>query len=192
MPTSPFSELLRRLKDDPEAALDGLFRRYADRLARLVRGRVEARFRAGVGASDVVQEALFSFFRRQSERPFELASEEALWGLLAQITLFKCGKMVRALAARKRGGGQVLPLGASDGWDVADEEPTPEEALICEETVAALLGGLRGLEQDICRLRLEGLSGQEIAERLNLTEETVSRKLRKVKDRLVELVDAAS
>jgi RNA polymerase sigma factor (sigma-70 family) len=191
--SSSFANLLQRLRDDPESALPPVFDRYAERLIRLARSRIAARLRAGVSASDVVQEALFSFFRRQRERPFELHNEEALWGLLAKITLFKCGKMVQALTAQKRGGGKVLPLeptaDSDANWDVADQEPTPEEALILEETVAELLRRLGDTEQQVCRLCLEGYTGREIAERLDLTEETVSRKLRKVKDCLLQLAD---
>jgi RNA polymerase sigma factor (sigma-70 family) len=187
-----FSGLVRRLQAGSESAAAEVFRRYAERLADLARGRIEGRLRGRLSASDVVQEALHSFFRRQRERPFDLDGEGALWGLLARITLNKYDKMRRALTTRKRDPGPLLPLqpegpSASD-WEVADDGPTPEEAALLEETLAELLGGLDGLSQRICRLRLEGHSVREIAAQVNLTEETVSRKLHKVKARLSELL----
>ena len=55
------------------------------------------------------------------------------------------------------------------------------------ETVAELYQGLKENERAICELRLQGYQGREIAAELNLTEETVSRKLARIKDRLQRL-----
>ena len=40
----------------------------------------------GLSGSDVAQEVLKSFFRRQTQEAFDLESEHALWGLLADAS----------------------------------------------------------------------------------------------------------
>src|SRR5438876_898216 len=92
-----FSQMLQELEAGSESVAAEVFHRYAGRLAALVRGRLDARQQGAVSASDVVQEALKSFFHQQRRQPYDLDGEEALWGLLARMTLYKCGKMQRAL-----------------------------------------------------------------------------------------------
>lgn len=190
-----FSQMLGQLQVGSEAAAAAVFRRYADRLVGLVRRRLNARTQVGFSASDVVQEAMKSFFRRQRERPFDLDNEDALWGLLARLTLYKCGKMQRAVLTQKRGGGRVLSLSPEDSaataWEVVDEEPTPEEASLCEDLLAQLLDGLGEVERRICQLRLEGHKIEEIASDIDLTQTTVNRKMREIRQRLLELCEAS-
>jgi RNA polymerase sigma factor (sigma-70 family) len=190
----PFAELRRRLEaGDPEAAAE-VFRLYAHRLLALARKELDGRCRAMLSGSDVAQEVLNSFFRRQTHDPYDLASESALWSLLAEITLRKCGKWNRHFAARKRDAGPILSLQAADDsdavWDVRDAAPTPEDAVVLAETVTELYRGLKTNERAICELRLQNYQVREIAARLNLTEETVSRKLGRIKEKLQRLCTA--
>jgi RNA polymerase sigma factor (sigma-70 family) len=186
-----FAALMGRLEaGDPVAAAE-VFRLYAHRLIALARKELDSRCRAMLSGSDVAQEALNSFFRRQARDPFDVESEGALWGLLAEITLRKCGKWNQHFAARKRGAGPALSLDAADegggGWQVADGGPTPQDAALLAELVAELSRGLKENERAICELRLQNYQVREIAARLNLTEETVSRKLGRIKDKLKRL-----
>jgi len=189
-----FIDLMRRLEAGNQEAAAEVFQLYAHRLIALARKQLDARFRAVLSGSDVAQEVLNSFFRRQAQDPYDVESESVLWGLLAEIALRKCGKWNRHFAARKRGGGRSLSLqiGDDDGaaWDVADSGPTPADAAVLAETVAELYQGLKENEHAICELRLQNYQVREIAARLNLTEETVSRKLRRIKDKLQRLCAA--
>src|SRR5262245_55552037 len=104
---SSFADMLQQLQAGDEAVAAQVFHRYAVRLAALVRGRLAKGTCGAFSASDVVQEAMKSFFRQQREQPDDIENEDALWGLLAKMTLYKCGKMRRALMAQKRGGKMI-------------------------------------------------------------------------------------
>jgi RNA polymerase sigma factor (sigma-70 family) len=189
-----FLELMHRLEaGDPDAAAE-LFRLYVHRLRALAQKKLDAGCRVMLSGSDVAQEVLNSFFRRQARHPYDLDSPDALWGLLAEITLHKCGKWNRYFASRKRGGVPTVSLNPADdsdaGWQVCDSAPTPDDALVFAETLAELYRGLKVHERAICELRLQGYKNREIADQLNLTEETVSRKLSRVKARLQRLCAA--
>jgi RNA polymerase sigma factor (sigma-70 family) len=187
----PFADLLRRLEAGNQDAAAEVFRLYAHRLIALARKHLDARCRVMLSGSDVAQEVLNSFFRRQAQDPFDVETDSALWGLLAEITLRKCGKWNRHFATRKRGAVPTLSLqnteASDDAWDVADGGPTPDDAALLAEMVAELYRGLKDNERTICELRLQGYQVREIAERVNLTEETVSRKLARIKTRLHRL-----
>jgi RNA polymerase sigma factor (sigma-70 family) len=188
---SGFSEMRRRLEAGSESVAAEVVARFAGRLAALVRGRLAPQLRGALSASDVVQEALHSFFRQERERPFALAGEEGLWSLLVRITLNKQSKMVRDLTRLKRGEGKVGPL-PEEGSEAlpADDGPTPEEAAVCADAVRRLLEGLGETDQALCLLLLDGCSGREVAARLNVTEVTVSRKRARLKERLRRLLEA--
>jgi DNA-directed RNA polymerase specialized sigma24 family protein len=184
---------MRRLEAGDGEAAAVVFRLFAHRLIALARKQLDDRYRALLSGSDIALEVLNSFFRRQTDNPFDVDSADALWGLLAEITFRKCGKWNRHFATRKRGANRTISLDAVDDSDasgqVPDGGPTPADAAILAETAAALYQGLKPNERAICELRLQGYRGHEIAAQLNLTEATVSRKLARIKNRLQQLCE---
>jgi RNA polymerase sigma factor (sigma-70 family) len=188
-----FAELMRRLEAGDEDAASEVFRLYARRLIGLARAQIESRFRGVLSGSDVAQEVLNSFFRRQAAEPFDVDNEDALWGLLAEITFRKCNRWNRRLSARKRGGRlaswQATDLSDAE-WQAIDSAPRPDDAAVLTDTLAELYGGLKEQECRICELRLQNYKVREIAAQVNLTEETVSRKLGRIKDKLQRLCAA--
>src|SRR5262245_8865186 len=128
MPAPSFHDLIGRLHTGTESATAEVYRRYAGRLVELIRRRLDARFQGVLSASDVVQEALASLFRRQREQPFDLDGEEALWGLLVSIALNKHGNLRAKLKRGKRYPGRVLSLDrtpAPGAWEAPTGGPTP-------------------------------------------------------------------
>jgi RNA polymerase sigma-70 factor (ECF subfamily) len=190
-PDDSFAGLIRRLEaGDPEAAAV-VFDRYVRRLIGLARRQLDARLRTKVDEEDVAQSVFRSFFRRQAADPFDIASEDALWALLAEITMRKCGRWNRHFLAGKRSVGREAPPPAPDD-SIVDEpidagEPSPADVAILAETVEELLRGLDERERLICEMRLHGYQVQEIAARAGCTERTVLRKLKHVKSRLERL-----
>jgi RNA polymerase sigma factor (sigma-70 family) len=187
---SSFAELVRGLEaGDPDAAAR-LYQRYACRLIGLARRQLSERLRAKVGAEDVVQSVFRTFFRRAADCTFDLGNEDALWALLAEITLRKCGRWHRHFAARKRHGElAAVPAGGDEaGEEPADpREPSPADAVVLLDLVEELFRGLDPRERLVGEMRLQGHAIAEIAQRAGCTEATVFRKLGVIKRRLRRL-----
>jgi RNA polymerase sigma-70 factor (ECF subfamily) len=188
-----FDAVIGRLRaGDPGAAVE-VFDRFAGRLIALARSRLGARLRAKVDPEDILQSVYKSFLRRYAGGGQELtvAGWDDLWGLLAVITLRKCGhKVARFLAACRDVRREVPappPDGAADGWEVIARDPTPSEAAILAETVEGLLRGLEGRDRDIVTLALQGHTTAEISAQLRRPPRAVYRVLDQVRKRLRRL-----
>jgi RNA polymerase sigma-70 factor (ECF subfamily) len=184
-----FAELMARLRCGDEEAADRVFRRFAQRLIALARKRLNAKVRQKVDAEDVVQSVYRSFFRRQAKGQFDLDGWDGLWGLLARITLCKCGHHVQHFCAarrdvRREAGEDAGPDASNAGWEALAREPTPPEAVMLAEAVEGLMRDLEGRDRDIVAEALQGYTAGEICARLARPERTVYRVLARVKKRL--------
>ena len=176
-----------RAGDDVAARL--LWERYFDGLVRLARERLGATPRAAADEEDVALSAFHSLCTGAARGHFaRLDSRDDLWRLLVTITVRKALDQMRRQRRLKRGGGQVLGEAALVGAEadsrgggmdrLAGNEPTPELVAILEEECRLRLAGLRDETlRRIARLRMEGHTRKEIAERLGCNRRTVERKL---------------
>jgi RNA polymerase sigma-70 factor (ECF subfamily) len=193
-----FDELMARLRAGDEDAAAHVFRRFAGRLVALARTRLDAAVRRKVGAEDVMQSVYRSFFRRHAEGQFdhfELDGWDGLWGLLARITLRKCGRRIEHFRAacrdvRREAAGEPSSDCAGGGWAALAREPTPPEAAMLAEAVEGLMASLEGRNRDIVSLALQGYTAAEISAQLRRPERTVYLVLGRVKDRLKRMQDA--
>jgi RNA polymerase sigma-70 factor (ECF subfamily) len=188
-PGESFAALMRRLEEGDAEAAALVYDRYARRLVGLAHRELTARARGPVGPDDVVQSVFRTFFRRAADHQFDLDGEDALWALLAEITLRRCGRWSRHFAARKRGGRRPPPTGDALAEEPPDErEPSPQDAVALLDLVERLLRGLGEREAQICEMRLQGYEVAEIAERTGCSVATVFRKLDLIKGRLRRLL----
>ena len=176
-----------RAGDDVAARL--LWERYFDGLVRLARERLGATPRAAADEEDVALSAFHSLCTGAARGHFaRLGSRDELWRLLVTITVRKALDQMRCQRRLKRGGGQVLGEAALVGEEadsrgggmdqLEGNEPTPELVAILEEECRLRLAGLRDETlRRIARLRMEGYTCKEIAERLGCNRRTVERKL---------------
>ena len=185
-----FEELLRRLRagDDTAAAL--VFERFARRLLGLARTRLGKAIRQKVDAEDVLQSVFKSFFHRHADGQYVVANWDSLWGILAVITLRKCGRQVRHFrAARRDIRREESPPAAArkeqiTQWQALTREPTPEEVAQFLELVEGLMRGLDNRERQMLVLHLQGYTAPEISAQVGRTERTVHRLLAMVRQRL--------
>jgi DNA-directed RNA polymerase specialized sigma24 family protein len=121
-----------------------------------------------------------------------LDDRDDLWRLLATLTARKALNQAQHQRCQKRGGGRVRDEGALHGPDassggldhVAGPMPTPEFAAMMVEECTRLLGVLGDEStRQVALLRMEGYSGEEIAERLGCNRRTVTRRLELIRQK---------
>jgi RNA polymerase sigma factor (sigma-70 family) len=181
-----------RVKTGDERATRKLWDRYYRRLVRLAASRLPRRARRDSDEEDAALSAFGSFCQRAARDQFpRLSDRDDLWRLLAVITLRKVTGVYRRQATLKRGGGIVM--GESALLERSDEgeeglalilgpDPSPEVAAQVAEEYARLMEALREETlRVVARMKMEGYSAGEIAERLGVSSRTVDRKLKLIR-----------
>ncbi len=184
------SQWIGQLKaGDPEAA-QPLWERYFDRLVRLARQKLASSRRRGADEDeeDAALSAFDSFCAGAARGRFPLLGDrDDLWRLLVVITARKAGAQAQRRRAQKRGG-DLLRIDTVQSPEAEDDrllldqlagsEPSPEFAVMVAESYERLLDQLD--DEDLRRVaiwRLEGLTNDEIADRLGCARRTVARRL---------------
>jgi RNA polymerase sigma-70 factor (ECF subfamily) len=178
---NPTPDLVAGLGAGDPAAQAAVFRRYADRLARLAEGRLHRRLAGRVDPEDVTQSAFRTFFRRAAGGQFRIDSSAQLWGLLARITLRKArGEARRHLAGKRDAAAEA---GDAPLTGAAARDPDPADAAELVDEIAGLLRGLPDVYGDILGRRLQGESVADLAAALGVSRQTVYRALELLADR---------
>jgi RNA polymerase sigma factor (sigma-70 family) len=181
------------LKEGDTAAAQPLWERYHRRLVGLAREKLRADRRRAADEDDIVQSAFHSFFQGVSRGRFpRLDDRDNLWRLLVVITARKVCDQIAHDHARRRGGGTVQGESrmSSLGDDrevvaieqVVGDEPTPEFAAQVAEEYQRLLDRLGDDSlREVAVWKMEGLTADEIADRLDCSRRTVARKLETIR-----------
>ena len=174
--------LLERLRaGDPEVSADAtarLWARYFGALMELARKRLPGTARRAADEEDIALSALDSFCRGEAAGRFpDLGDRDALWRLLATITLRKVRDAIEYEGRSKRGAGR-----AGDPAVVLDElrarEPSPEMAAQLADLLRHLIDRLGDeVMRRLAELKLQGHTEEEMAAELSVSPRTVRRKL---------------
>ncbi len=125
---------------------------------------------------DVVQQVLIKLYLRAGQ----FDPKRSFWGWLYRIARNEYIDTLRRIRPGEIGVGQVgQPVDyLEEYWqDMAGKSPTPESIALDQERrqqFEKALAGLPRLQQDIIRLKREGLKGKEIAGRLGISQAYVS------------------
>jgi DNA-directed RNA polymerase specialized sigma24 family protein len=200
------TELLRQLRDgEASAAQQALWERYFQRLAGIARVKLVPVARRVRDEEDIALSTLDSFFQAtEAGRYPEIGDRTELWPLLAQIAVCKALKQRERELATKRGGGMVRGDSALDelpwnrsideqaGFDqFLSSEPTPDSVAELKELVCNLMQRLENVTlRQVAQLKLSGYANNEIAEKLEVSERTVERKLVRIRTLLSMLGEA--
>lgn len=163
-------DLLARVKQGDDHALEPLFARYLPRLRRWASGRLPQWAREAEDTQDLVQETLIAVFRRVDR--FEPRREGAFQAYLRQAVMNRIRNAVRDQSRRPDNTSidETLPSG---------EEPPLERMIGTErlERYEAALARLRSIDREAIVARVEmGCSYQEMAEMLDLPSADAARK----------------
>jgi DNA-directed RNA polymerase specialized sigma24 family protein len=176
------------LKAGDDEAVRRIWERYFRELVRLAHDRLGHAPRAAADEEDIALSAFYSLCEGAAQDRFaQLGDRDDLWRLLATITSRKALGQLRRQSRRKRGGpeGRQVEMGLER---LPDAGPAPDVAAAMAEEVRRLLGGLASDSlRQVALLRMEGYSGEEIAERLGCNRRTITRKLDLIRQTWIEL-----
>lgn len=185
---------VQRLQEGDEAAATEIWEAYYRRLLGLARVRMNQLPKRAVDEEDIVLNAFDSFFRGVKEQRFvDLADRTSLWRILAMLTSRKVAREIEQRMSQKRGEGKVRgesvfqPTDDGDGPGLGDHQwdsmQQPDFLAQMREEMDGLLARLEDEElRTIAMMKLEGSTNKEIADHLGVTERTVERKLKKIRD----------
>ena len=184
---------VKALKGGDAAAAQALWERYYRRLVALAREKLRSARRRAADEEDVVQSAFHSFFRGVAAGRFpQLGDRDNLWRLLVVITARKALDQLAHERTKRQGGGtlqgesRISPVGPDRDEaaieQVVGTEPTPEFAAQVAEEYQRLLDllGEESLRQ-VAVWKMEGLTNDEVAARLDCSRRTVARKLETIR-----------
>jgi RNA polymerase sigma factor (sigma-70 family) len=166
--------------DDDTTAQQQLWGRYFARLAALARTRLSGAPQRDADEEDVVLSAFNSFFSGARAGRFpELHDRMGLWPLLVTITARKAINQIRRQQAKKRSNASEEAVPEIE--QLVGNEPTPQFALEIAEQAERLLAQLDEELQTVARMKLEGFTNAEIADRLGVVVRSVERKLARIR-----------
>ena len=176
-------ELCHRWQRGDDAAAGVLYSRFTGQLLDLIQNRLAARLRSRIDPESVMHSALKSLLMRTSQGQFEFAEDGDVWRLLVTISLNKVRNRARDAQAAKRDvrrevSSNAIEFDAGLARSLASA-PGDEATIVFADMIEALLKRLDPLNQEIVRLRLEGLNPEDIGVRLSepMTSRSVNRRL---------------
>jgi RNA polymerase sigma-70 factor (ECF subfamily) len=186
--TDSFAELMVGLNRADETAAAQIFHRFAGKMLELARRQLSHRLRRKIDPEDVLQSVFRSFFIRHREGRFDIENWENLWGILAIMTMRKCGRQIAHFQAERRDlrreVGLQTPVQPGEKPRFFSADPTPSEALVLTELVEGLMKGLTPADRGILTLYLQGHTTAEIGALVGRSMRTVRRTLERARKRL--------
>jgi RNA polymerase sigma factor (sigma-70 family) len=185
MSADNLDELLARLNSGDTAAADQVFRTYEPYLRNLVRRELRAALRTKFDSSDVVQSVWADFLEGMHGRGWHFADRAHLQAFLIRLMKNRfidlCRKHGPALAHEQR----LADHAIAD--TVADDVPRPSEVAQVNELWERILALCPANHHELVRMKIKGLSADEIAARTGLHPNSV----RRILVELAQRVDAA-
>jgi RNA polymerase sigma-70 factor (ECF subfamily) len=177
MTTQLLQELLERLRDGDEAAAGRFVAEYEPYLKQIVRRNLPDRLRTKFDSSDVVQSVWVQFLPGLRKGVWSVEDRACLQALLSTMVRRRLvSRYRRHRAGIEREDHSVQDLAALPQSRV----PPPSETARAGELWERMLAACPTEHHAILRLRRQGLTLQEIANRLGLHEGSVRRILRQV------------
>lgn len=177
--------LVVRIKEGDDRAAELLYRRYSSRLHGLADRQISSGLKPVVGPEDIVQSAFRSLFRGVNSGSYDAPESGSLWSLLAVIAIHK----IRRKASRNR---SVTAVAESQQDNEASLLPDVAGSLSQEQvemSIREAIEGLQPLEQLVVEHRMQGLTVEEISDKLDRSCRTIERMLQRIREKLSELLE---
>ena len=182
--------LIQRVKAGDQDAFTSLFDRYYRRLAVLIHYKLSDKLRGTMEVDDLLQETFLRAFRDIEHFSYRAPGSFLRW--LASIADHVVIDAARTQGRLRRAGMPVRFRSASNpGGPEPLDTKTPSRILAQQEAIDGLLARLDALtdeyRQVILMAKMEGLSTQEMSQRLGRTREATSLLLHRALKRFKEL-----
>jgi RNA polymerase sigma factor (sigma-70 family) len=183
-PQNHFQDLIVRVRAGDQDASTELAQMFEPFILRVIRFAMRrkpyyAKIRSRVGSSDICQSVFKSLFVGLKEGRFELDQPDQVQKLLRIMSRFKIATEGRRLSAILR---DVMDDGSPP--DRADSGPSPEKAVEDQDLAEAVLRQFSEDELDLLQQRLDGQTWPAIAAKLNVSADTLRRRLERAVERV--------
>lgn len=178
-----FQDLMRRVRAGSNDAARELLDTYGPHVVRVVRRRMSSELRSRFDSLDFAQAVWASFYAQRS-RLETFDDPEALLGQLAKMARNKVvTEYRRRVVSEREGRLREQPLESNE--ELAEEQPmesspSPSQEFLAKDTWERLLANQSPLNQQVLRLRLAGMTCEEVGKRLAMNPRTVRRILREI------------
>jgi RNA polymerase sigma factor (sigma-70 family) len=183
MSVDGFAALVAAASDGSDEAARRLWDEYGPHVVRVVRRRLAREMRPMFDSLDFAQAVWGSLFADRG-RLRELRTPQRLTGYLTHMARNKVvEEFRRQVCTQKRQAGRTLSLDDSTmplREALAAREATPSQEAIGQERWEQLTADRSWRQQEIVRLRRDGLTLAEVAETLGVNERTVRRVLQRL------------
>ena len=189
-PTSTFG-LIERFRNGDAEAFSLLFQKYRPRLAVLIHYKLSPELRPRIEVDDILQDVFLAASSEIGKFTYRSPGSFMCW--LSSIADHVIIDAIRFQSRQKRHAAEMLRFRSEsnpDGPEPLDTQ-TPSRLFAEKEAVRRLLERLSALPEDyrqaILLAKVEGLSSQEMAERLGKSREAVALLLHRAVQRFREL-----
>ena len=182
--------LMRRFKGGEEDAASALYVRYAKRLQKLASRQTSTDLSFRVTSDEIVQSVFRTFFRRVAKGQYDAVDGDDLWRLFLDIALNKIRSSAEFHRAQKR---DIRKTKTADPrlfesfGNSSNEDQTAFTVL--RITVDEVLSELPDDHAEMVRLRIEGHTLPEIAEKTGRAQRTTERVLKGFREALIKIIE---
>ena len=176
------------LRQGNNAAAKQIWTRFFDQLVNVARRELQSSNRRVADEEDVASIVLASLCSQAEKGQLpDILNRDDLWRMLLVRLRNEVVDHVRGVTRAKRGSGKVRGDSVweqSSGLDGLDGlEPTPQLLMEMEEELHLLLSKLpNAMMRTLANLKMQGYTNLEIANQLGVSERTIERKLRIIRD----------
>lgn len=181
-PPERFAELMDQARRGSQEAAEQVWQEYGPYVVYVVRRWLRPELRGRLDSQDFAQDVWASFFRDLPAGE-AVANPDDLVRLLAKMARNKVISEFRRSASRRRDFERDESHGAFTGGDalIDPREPTPSQVFAANALVEDLTLGQPESAARMVRMRCDGLSDREIAERERTSTRTVRRVFEKLR-----------
>lgn len=176
-----FDEMIAKVTAGDEVAVQTLLDTYGPHIVRVVRRRMNARIRERFDSQDFAQAVWASFFEHRSQI-VRFQKSEDLIQFLSRVAANKVIDAGRRVQVRN----EQHSDSKSDSNEPARDlrlrisEPTPSQHAVARESWDIILADEEETSRQVVEMRIEGLTQQQIALALGVSERSVRRTLTRI------------